>query len=246
MRHAVTLVADAILTFSTPQRAKVALSLGAYGATLTPSQEYPAAMSTEEALREWHAKRLAIFKSDPATWEKVEYVAFETIRTCTEVLAVRQAAHGVGRKWWISCVMPEVACREVKEVVRCMVRPLGERYETPWGIGVNCTAARKIGAVVELFQETLEEEFGDLRQEFWLVFYADGTKGEIYDTQRMEWIENGESQDDKQWDDNVIATLEQARSFGMFKGIVVGGCCKTMPKDIKRLQERIEQLLQNG
>ena len=203
MRHAVELAADAIRASPASGKAKIALSLGAYGATLSPSQEYsgnyPVTMSTERALRDWHAERLDVFKSEPDTWEEVQYVAFETIRIPTEILTIRQSAKDIGKKWWVSCVVPEVInYEEVKELARSMVQPFEQKYERPWGIGVNCTAVRKIGTIMNIFTKALVENLQDPQDKMWLIFYPDGTDSEIYDTQKMEWVETDESRYDGQ------------------------------------------------
>lgn len=64
---------------------RVALSLGPYGATMSPvaaeySGEYPEAMSSEGALREWHGKQLEVFAEDEASWQDINYITFETVR----------------------------------------------------------------------------------------------------------------------------------------------------------------------
>ncbi|MCJ1333006.1 AdoMet-homocysteine methyltransferase [Thelotrema lepadinum] len=116
------------------RKAKVALALGPYGATLEPSSDYvgvpsySAHMRSVDALETWHARRLDIFASHKETWDGVEYVAFETMVSAEEITAVRRAMESVfpptegggkegeregegegegKKKWWISTVVPE-------------------------------------------------------------------------------------------------------------------------------------------
>lgn len=100
---------------STRSPQKIALSLGAYGATMSPSQEYTANYdpqhSTTAQLVSWHQKRLDIFQKDPEIWGEVEFVAFETIPLVEEIVAVREVMFDSfrregGKKFWVSCVFP--------------------------------------------------------------------------------------------------------------------------------------------
>ncbi|KAE8153342.1 Homocysteine S-methyltransferase [Aspergillus avenaceus] len=133
--------------------AKVALSLGPYGATMSPVAAeytglYPPEMDSEAQLREWHARRLAVFVDETGLEDNVQYIAFETVKRADEVRAVRGAmldvlgdlytGQGPGqdggqergqlprldkRPWWICGVFPseEVDEEGVREWVRAAV-----------------------------------------------------------------------------------------------------------------------------
>ena len=111
---------------------QVALSIGPFGATLSPGQEYAgiypppfgpttttanffedgeARQAAVEALKEFHLSRLLIFSEDADTWAQVDWIAFETIPILTEYLAIRRAMAelvrlGRGKKFWISSAYP--------------------------------------------------------------------------------------------------------------------------------------------
>jgi homocysteine S-methyltransferase len=94
----------------------VALSLGAYGATMVPSQEYtgkyPAELTDSQGLYHFHLDRIACFVEDENTWNNIDLVAFETLPRLAEVQAVRMVmenvrTRGVPKKFWISCVFPD-------------------------------------------------------------------------------------------------------------------------------------------
>ncbi|KAG8705772.1 AdoMet-homocysteine methyltransferase [Ceratobasidium sp. 395] len=96
---------------------KIALSLGAFGAVLSPAAEFtgiypppygPAQPSTffdtqespddnqkeqeaEDALAEFHFNRLRIFAGLPDTWNAIDIVAFETVPLLREARAIRRA-----------------------------------------------------------------------------------------------------------------------------------------------------------
>lgn len=93
----------------------VALSLGAYGATMVPSQEYtgkyPKEFTDSKGLYDFHLDRISCFVEDEATWNSIDMVAFETLPCLAEVEAVRMAMETVtsraaSKKFWISCVFP--------------------------------------------------------------------------------------------------------------------------------------------
>ncbi|KAI0633511.1 Homocysteine S-methyltransferase [Trametes polyzona] len=103
-----------------PRKVKIALSLGPFGATLSPAQEFdgfypppygPDLSDTAEktntfddtperrdqeraaidALADFHYERLSTFAADKETWDAVDLIAFETVPLRREVLAIRKA-----------------------------------------------------------------------------------------------------------------------------------------------------------
>ncbi|THH29085.1 hypothetical protein EUX98_g5107 [Antrodiella citrinella] len=132
MRKAIQLAAEARTRFlaeanQSARNIRIVLSLGPFGATLTPTQEfdgfyptpygphaYDAATSKEEqanafiskddelraieALTEFHAERLRVFTDDEETWDLIDGVAFETIPLTREIQAVRRALGSLKRE----------------------------------------------------------------------------------------------------------------------------------------------------
>lgn len=110
------------------KKGKVALSLGAYGACMIPSQEYTGKYDSDHLdgfqLRVWHLNRLVVFMPVPdegsgcddkeveerkQCWKDVNFVAFETIPLLAEITSVRQCMSFFepgGKSFWISCVFP--------------------------------------------------------------------------------------------------------------------------------------------
>ncbi|CAL1705869.1 unnamed protein product [Somion occarium] len=98
-----------------PHQVKIALSLGPFGATLSPAQEfggyYPPpygpggskdkgtnALNDDveeeraiEALKEFHLERLRVFKEDEEAWNAIDFIAFETVPLTREIRAIRRA-----------------------------------------------------------------------------------------------------------------------------------------------------------
>lgn len=183
-------------------RAGLALSLGPYGATMVPGQEYSGAYdgahASEEALYEWHVERLRLFGAAvEGLAARVRYVAFETVPRVDEVRAVRRAIRAAGivpmPEFWIACVFPGEGeglpdGSGVDEVVEAMLGPL-EGGAVPWGIGINCTKVQKVPGLVRKFEDGVRrmEGEGRLQEVPALVLYPDGTNGEVYNTTTKTW-----------------------------------------------------------
>ncbi|EAU91638.1 homocysteine S-methyltransferase [Coprinopsis cinerea okayama7 len=97
--------------------ASIALSLGPFGATLRPTQEFegfypppygpkayhPEGPNTQAfdsneaearaigALAQFHLDRLLVFSQNSAVWDSIQYLAFETLLLPREVIAIRKA-----------------------------------------------------------------------------------------------------------------------------------------------------------
>jgi homocysteine S-methyltransferase len=202
---------------------KVALSLGAYGAVMIPSQEYSAkyddAHVTSGQLRAWHRRRVEVFCTDQESWGEVDFVAFETLPLLAEVFAVRDVMGdilGLGdeKQFWISCVFPgEGNClpdrSSVREVMKAM---LGEREgaRTPMGVGINCTKVGKVEGLIEEFEGAVGDlvESGEVQEWPSLVVYPDGTSGEVYNTTTKEWECQEEKRSSVTFHNFVIAKWE--------------------------------------
>jgi len=129
MRKAITLAAEARTRYMyeqthancAPREIKIALSLGPFGATLSPAQEfdgfypppygprgfladqenYNSFPDSEEgkqhereaidALTRFHLERLRVFAGDAEAWQTINYVAFETVPLVREVEAIKKA-----------------------------------------------------------------------------------------------------------------------------------------------------------
>lgn len=203
----------------------VAMSLGAYGAVLQPSQEYSGLYDTDEAgLKRFHAERLAVC-------EEYDLLAFETLPRLDEVRAVKAVANG---KYWITCVFPNENRLPDGTSIPVLLKTM-MAYPVPWGIGMNCTKVAKIAGLITEFEEAAEEMNITLPR---LVIYPDGTNGLKYDTTLQQWV--GSEEDGPAWDEQVATIVSMVQRRGKWKGIVVGGCCKTTPEHIARLRARLK------
>ncbi len=209
MRNAVRMARTALDDGRGEGKGKVALSLGAYGATMIPSQEYSGNYDEQrmsvEGLRAWHTKRLGAFvpghgvgqelEERMECWENVNMIAFETLPRLEEVLAAREVMGSLEAKkdFWISCVFPGEGERlpdgsEVGELVEAMLAEKSGRAQ-PMAIGMNCTGLGKIEGLIKSFETQVGRLIGSGKVHEWpaLVVYPDGTRGEVYNTTTKQW-----------------------------------------------------------
>ncbi|KAL8728793.1 MAG: hypothetical protein Q9166_005171 [cf. Caloplaca sp. 2 TL-2023] len=245
---------------------QVALSLGSYGATMQPSTEYsgeykPELMRTTAGLYDWHKERFRIFRDDEATWKDVNFVSFETIPVLQEVQALRQVMAkyntiGHPKEWWISCVFPNDDLtlpdgNPIPTVVEAMLRSGGNEGQRPWGIGVNCTDIKKLDKLIRQYETAAEgilntdpsmDALVKRKQWPWLVTYPDGAQGSVYNTETQEWELDPAMKAkglQRLWHEELAKIITETTQRGHWKGILVGGCCKTAPDDIRRLRSQL-------
>jgi homocysteine S-methyltransferase len=205
---------------------------------MIPSTEYSGAYGamTEEDLYNFHMDRISTFTSSEE-WKEIDLVAFETLPRIDEVRAARNVMLGVADKpYWISCVFPNDDQKlpdgsGIDELVSIMLK--GEK--SPWAIGINCTKIHKIAGLVKAFEDAARRQALQLPR---LVVYPDGAGGKVYDTKLQEWI--GDDGDQTPWEEQLSDIVSESNKRGAWKGIVVGGCCKTTPSHIRRLRQRLD------
>lgn len=178
--------------------AKVALSLGPYGSTMVPGQEYSGAYdedhNDEEKLLRWWTERLSLF-ADAQVMNKIAYVACETIPRLDEINAVRRAiSMFTSKPLWISCVFPAEGDgfpdgSSVEQVVEAMLAQDDSKAQ-PWGIGINCTKLHKIDGLIAKYEKAVATMIQEKSVTSWpaLVLYPDGTNGEVYNTTTQTWV----------------------------------------------------------
>ncbi|KAL8903363.1 MAG: hypothetical protein Q9207_003973 [Kuettlingeria erythrocarpa] len=260
MRSAVPLARQAIIT-SSPNNGhytpKIALSLGSYGATMQPSTEYsgdykPESMRTVKGLYEWHEERLRVFKDDEVTWNNVDCIAFETLPVLHEIQAVKRlmAMHEdkYEKEWWISCVFPNddltMPDGTTAEQAVCAMLSL-EEAERPWGVGINCTDIKKLDRLIRHYGNAATKAIDRSSQRGswpWLVVYPDGAQGSVYNTGTGQWemIPELKAQGPQiPWHEELAEIVTSTAERGLWRGILVGGCCKTRAEDIKKLRSQL-------
>ncbi|OXN03856.1 hypothetical protein CDV58_07216, partial [Aspergillus fumigatus] len=238
-----------------PSAAKIALSLGPYGACMIPGQEYSgkydAEHDSEETLFQWHLERLRLFlEADEKLAERVQYVAFETLPRLDEIRAVRRAIRtaGLNVPFWVACVFPgeEATLPDGSSIGQIVQAALAEMdgAAVPWGVGINCTKIYKLDGLVREFGEEVASAVGQgqVGAVPSLVLYPDGTNGEVYNTTTQTWEkQEGYTSDARgPWEVQLAQIVTNARATGPFTSFLVGGCCKASHRDIRKLAEQLK------
>ncbi|QPG96342.1 hypothetical protein C2857_003889 [Epichloe festucae Fl1] len=182
--------------------AKVALSVGAYGATMKPCQEYTgrydAAHGSAQRLQVWHRERLALFVAGvPDLESRIGYMAMETIPRADEIEALRRAVDDVpalaGIPFWVACTFPgdELTLPSGDSIATAVEAMLSPRVAkaTPWAVGINCTDLWKMDPLLRQFEAAVEDALRKGYIQEWpaLVMYPDGKNGKLYNVERGDW-----------------------------------------------------------
>jgi len=263
-----------ILPCSSSSSSRAVLALGPYGATTKPGAEYSGLYpppygsgsvldptpsnylylsedkAAEQALYEFHLSRVQAYSRSHA-WESVEWIGYETIPLLREVRAIRRAMETLGgdKKYFIACTFPDGQCAQlaneeggripVEEVVRALLED-GEA-RPPNAIGINCTNPAYIPALVDTFNNTLRSTPLDtVKPDF--VLYPDG--GQVYDPISRTWSK--EKLTPQEWTARIMETVEKVDASGLWSRIIVGGCCKTSPDEIKELRMAVHDYLEKA
>ncbi|KAH7339736.1 Homocysteine S-methyltransferase, partial [Rhizoctonia solani] len=262
---------------------RIALSLGPFGATLSPAAEfsgiYPPpygppqpvtffvgehasedGLNAEDALFEFHLKRVSMLASSKETWDAIDIIAFETVPLVREAKAIRRAMSALASAqlsmeippWWISFnfpdgVLPEQTSEGINYTAGDALKVCFERHETapsvPDAFGINCTQVRHLEKCLSLASETLRS----LGQEVpskpgpALVLYPNG--GRVYDPTTMTWFPavptSSKTQGLPEADAWAVGLAEVVHDAvpedSGWSGLLIGGCCKTEPEHISAL-----------
>ncbi|KAH0491702.1 hypothetical protein TgHK011_003117 [Trichoderma gracile] len=239
-----------------PHPCAVALSLGPYGACMIPSQEYSGAYDaghdSQEDLYLWHRQRMELFACIPDIKHRITYMALETIPRLDEIVALRRAVAAVpvlssGIPFWMSCLFPNGDDNtpdgsSPEAIVRAMLDPaLAEAV--PWAVGINCTKVWKLDSLLRRYEAAIRDllQEGTIMKWPALVLYPDGTNGEVYNTTTQQWeMPHGTEQQDRvPWETQLTQVVRATEARGDWPEIIVGGCCRALPSDIKRLRDSL-------
>ncbi|CRL19423.1 Homocysteine S-methyltransferase [Penicillium camemberti] len=232
--------------------AKLALSVGPYGAIMNPSQEYSGeydqAHSSMESLHAWHTERLKLFTGITDIRSRLGYISFETLPRSDEIKATRKALDDTvelaGIPFWTTCVYPDdkmtlPSGESVREAVDAMLNPKVAKA-TPWGVGINCTNVWKLDKLLREYENAISDMIREGQVQQWpaLVLYPDGVNGEKfnYDTMRWELPEDERYTIKTPWEEQVAQVVRATQDRGNWPQIVVGGCCLSTSDTIGRLR----------
>lgn len=268
------------------QKIRIALSLGPFGASLFPGQEFdgfypppygPKAFSSDgqncnafgddeeghnksiDALARFHFERLQIFSRDAEAWSAIDCIAFETVPLAREAKAIRKAV-GMLRKessasgeraiskkpWWISLVCPAGQYPEsawpggpnltIRQAAEATLGNASTANPSPDAIGINCTQTELLPALLEGLQVAAKDE-GE-QSGLWLVLYPNG--GDVYDPVSRTWrVNEAIGSSENTWARALGKIVDSVRNQGVWKGVIVGGCCRVGPEEISALSRLV-------
>ena len=188
----------------------VAASVGPYGAVLADGSEYRGRYGLSPAeLRDFHLPRLELLAAAGP-----DLLAVETIPDLDEAQVLVGLLDEIGLPAWFSYAVEGSSTRAGQ--------PLTEAYEVltdssvVQAVGVNCSAPRDVlGAITSAVAITGRAG----------VAYPN--KGEEWDSETNSWRGTGEDCD------------ELAADWVDAGALLVGGCCRVGPGDIRRLADRL-------
>ena len=189
----------------------VAASIGPYGAMLADGSEYRGNYGlSDDDLRAFHEERWKILASSSA-----DLLACETIPSLQEARVLHSLLHDTPQvvAWMsFSCRDGEHIC-DGSRLAECAA--LFEEDEQVVAVGINCTAPRYIASLIG------QARLGAPTKR--IVVYPNS--GEIYDVKQRAWTGISDPTD----------FGEAAIQWYRCGASMIGGCCRTEPRDIRAL-----------
>jgi len=192
----------------------VAASIGPYGAFLADGAEYRGDYAIDaEELYHFHRRRLALLVS-----ARPDILACETIPCLAEAKAVVRCLeeHPTMSGWVSFSCRDGLHVRNGERVADC-ARWL-DRFEQVAAIGVNCTEPQFVVSLIGEIRSATEKP---------VVVYPNS--GEQYDLERKCWLAGS----------GVPAFWRLAAEWVQAGATVIGGCCRTSPRDIRDISEHL-------
>jgi homocysteine S-methyltransferase len=192
-------------------RPLVAASIGPYGAMLADGSEYRGRYAlNDEELREFHRPRFAVLAGSGA-----DLLAFETIPCLREALTLaRLLEEFPSRSAWIGFSCQDGGRNAEGEDIGACSAAL-QSFPQIAAIGINCTRPEFAVPLLRRMREHTTKP---------LLVYPNS--GEAYDAASKAW----------RGDRHVPNLADQARSWYDAGARIMGGCCRTTPRDIEGLR----------
>lgn len=193
----------------------VAASIGPYGAFLADGSEYRGDYKIGfEELKKFHKKRLeTLIDGNP------DLLACETIPCLEEAKALAELLRENGKAFaWISFSAKDEEHISSGEKISQCAKVLNE-YEEIVAIGLNCTPPQYVESLIKEIRKGTDKP---------IIVYPNS--GEIYDAK------------DKVWHGNCCSNsyAESALTWFRAGASIIGGCCRTTPKDISEIKKLLK------
>lgn len=210
----------------TKRKLLVAGSVGPYGAYLSDGSEYRGDYQrTMDEFKDFHRPRIgALVDAD------VDFLAIETIPSMPEIEALCSLLQNEfpGAVAWISCTLGDAEHLSDGTSMSDVFR-LVSKYEQIVGFGVNCVPVQLVAPWL-LHMQTIADECNSTDSMPVLLCYPNS--GEVYDAESKAW--SGPKPVG-----HVMGN--QATKWIAGGARLVGGCCRTGPKDIAGIAAKLRQ-----
>jgi homocysteine S-methyltransferase len=202
-------------------RPLVAASIGPYGASQADGSEYTGDYDLDEGgLIAFHRRRFEVLSGSGA-----DLLACETIPSRAEARALTRLLRDTPEvRCWFS-----FSCRDGVHLadgteLRAVAAELSA-FPQVLAVGVNCTAPRFVPSLIGEIRRVTDKR---------IVVYPNS--GETYEAEGKVWLPSGEAIDFAQ-------ASEEWHGLG---ATLVGGCCRTGPRHIREIRERLVRSIRPG
>ena len=170
------------------------------------------------------------------------------------------------RGWWISLVFPngeessQWGPKEREHQTRSLGLDITHESQilnvvldhkigaVPTGLGLNCTRIDQYPSILSSIVSTSSSKSVSGEKipiPLTLVVYPNGGRfGDSFDTVTHRWENDGGPRPDGRnvtWEEEVVEVVQKCR--GEWKDVIVGGCCRVYPPQIKMLREKVNESL---
>ncbi len=204
-------------------RVWVAASIGPYGAFLADGSEYRGAYGLDESeLRDFHEKRFRLLSRSRA-----DLLAFETVPDAREAATLLALLEGEpNREAWLSFTLRDESHLSDGTPLAELLPELRGRFPVGWerlvGVGANCVPPSRLEAALAVFARVSKKP---------IVAYPNS--GESYAV--------GDAGQSRGWSGAQEEWISRVRSWLEAGPMLIGGCCRTTPDDIRRISDRLKR-----
>ena len=192
--------------------AKIAASIGPYGAVLHDGSEYRGVYAVGQAeLEKFHAERLAVLLE-----ESPDFLAIETIPNVVEAKALAEVLKNVDVPKWFSFTAGSSELLWSGEKVEDAVREIAELPNLV-AVGFNCVAPELVAGLAERIKPLIDAE---------IIAYPN--RGGTWDSAAGVWLGNAPRE--------LASWLDEWTAVGV---AWVGGCCSTDSRDIASVKDAL-------
>jgi len=214
----------------------VALSFGTRNSNYGKGEYSVNPLATFDEYASYHRDKISQFHDAlRGLWEKIEYLAFETVSSCEEAMAILSVLDEKdvvprvpGKKAWITFSCGDGSISRLRNVISRVVK--SPSISALWGVGVNC-----VGIDIALnLAKMVEEEVGS--NPLTLVVYPDAGSWKDRTTAQFMYDAPVPTDDDVDRWSQSLKELQRIES----REILVGGCCNTDHRFIRKLREEFK------